>query len=510
MKCGIKIKIFINIAFSVIIALAVSLQPMITYAGASEIYSAEIYSASGSGREMSAESIRIMETVAKKYTIDSESLVSPWMAMILCDYAAVNPDTQYKITSKQKDEFIEESIETLNKSNSASDYAKYILAFAAMGEDPEHMVLLDGTRVDLYEGLVSRLNSLNGYGVPFVYMALAQNEKYGTEQRLDMLAQRCINNIPANNNVSDIDLVSFTLPALAMISDNGDAQEAIDRGIGIIRNNIWTGNAENIGNAMAALAACGIDPLCETRPGEDDAANGLENALLKFANDSGFTFNGKNNAISDEQAMRGLVAALGFHDGGYNIFDMTDMPDVIAYVTPGPSENRPNETAPAAEENNPFFTDSLRTATPSANTSATEPPASTTPATEPPAATESASAAPADQDPSKADIRRFKRTKLKLRLKKSPSRKKIRVTSMRVTLSWRMPSTAKIAPANYQIQSSKKQKKGYHYLKRKYRKKKIVIKVKNRAVGKLYCRVRGTVNIEGKSVNTKWARVRVR
>lgn len=267
---------------------------------------------------------------------------SPWFAANLGAYAAQNPDKP-TLTQEQKDSYVSYIIKTAKgKLTDAATLSKAIISLKALGIDASKLVTAEGTELNLIESLTALVDDTAAqagkkgaydiYTLPYVLIALQQDESYATQEQLDnLIASALLQKV--GESAWGYDGVAPVALALApYYESNPEVKEALDNVTSVEYLATYQGdtgamgtskpNANSTGLALMGLAALGKNPADYVKNG-----NSLLDGLLLLSNEKNdyFLYSDKENASATEQGLRGLLSAIGFTTAGeaYRLYDFS-------------------------------------------------------------------------------------------------------------------------------------------------------------------------------------------
>ncbi len=283
-----------------------------------------------------------MHSIVRKYLADS--LINDgnmcWFVADFADYLKIYPDSQYVLTSTQKQNCADKIIAMADSSTSQGDLAKSIIALRALGYDARNTYTKKGAALDI----VSRLNSLiteestaapyYEFTLPYVLIALGQGEDYDNQNKTDLLINAAIASKSSWQDTTwGIDGAAPMLRALAPYSNtNPDVEALINETTQMIKD--YQGNDGSMGNAASTGLA--IAGLCAAEINPETVLKNEKNLIDGLMSQSNETFDGflpGDNSFSSEQGLRGLVA-WKLCDSGKMIYDFKDFPKNEARATP--------------------------------------------------------------------------------------------------------------------------------------------------------------------------------
>ena len=282
-----------------------------------------------------------LNNIVKKYLNDS--IVNDgnmcWFVADFADFLKTEPDSQYVLSSTQKQSCVDKIIALADSSSSHGDLAKAIIALRAMGYDAKNTYRKNGTAFNIVAKLLSLITEESisepyyEYTLPYVLIALGQGEDYDDGNKTELLINAAITSKSSWQDTTwGIDGAAPMLRALAPYGDiNPDVKALLDETVQMITefqgNDGSMGNAASTGLAIAGLGAVGTNP--ESVKKED------KNLIDGLMNQSNETFDGflpADNSFGTEQGLRGLIA-WKLYNMGEMIYDFKDNPKNEARAT---------------------------------------------------------------------------------------------------------------------------------------------------------------------------------
>ncbi len=288
------------------------------------------------------QSLTVMHNIAQKYS--GEALTEDGnMIWFLCDlqmYGELYPEAAVTLPEETLQVCLDYIVADAKETASTSQMAKSILSLRAMGYDPTNITASDGEIFNLVERLTAKIDEnssdiQNVYALPYILLALTQDESYATDEQLNALLSIVIEKKAEwQNDTWGVDAMAAMLMALPYFTETEGIPELIDESVALITesqgDNGAVGNAASTGLAIAGLSSTGADvtAICQN---EMTPIDGLMN--YKNETDDGFLPN--TNSFSTEQGFRGLVAwqyKLAFPEK--YVYDFSQCPKNPAISTP--------------------------------------------------------------------------------------------------------------------------------------------------------------------------------
>ncbi len=253
----------------------------------------------------------------------------PWIVADMMMYEGIFPESEYILSKKEKTSAAELMVENAIESESAGDMAKTIIGLSALGYDAEKIITEDYENINLTERLTDLVDDeddsvLNIYSLPYVIIALSQNESYCTEEQMEYLINSAVESKELwLDTTFGTDGMTPMILALSPYYDSSDVKAAIEDAIEIIkinqRDDGLISGPEDFEAASTGLAICAFSAL-----GEDvmDIAKGefnLIDGIMSTVNEEGNSF---SNAFATEQGFRGLLGWMMLDER--KVYDFSD------------------------------------------------------------------------------------------------------------------------------------------------------------------------------------------
>ncbi len=258
----------------------------------------------------------IVHNIAQKYAHDgvSTDLNMAWFVADMAVYAELYPETTFVLSDAEKQACLDKIIADAATSTSPSSLAKDIIALRALGYDAKKLYTSDSECIDAVEKLAAFVDNgdaaaTNAYTLPYVLIALQQNDSYATEEQLNLLIDYAVSDKASwHDTTYGVDAATPMLLALApYYNTRADVKAVIEETIPIISDyQSDTGlidYASSTGLAIAGLAALGISPETVVKN-----ENTLIDGLLTQVSETNDGFIPTTNSFSTEQGFRGLLA----------------------------------------------------------------------------------------------------------------------------------------------------------------------------------------------------------
>lgn len=259
--------------------------------------------------------IEILHNIAKQYKTTDFSVSDsnlPWVVADMITYEELFPQSENILDDEQKEAAKKTIANDLVNAERPGDLAKGILALRALGYDAKNIYTKDFKKVDAVKKLTDLVDAkdesvTNVYTIPYVLIALSQDDSYATQEQIDWLIQSIKESKDIWQNVEyGTDALTPILLSLAPYYGTTDEirtsveilkQEQRDDGL---IDGFPGYESASTGLAICALSSLGIDSS-EVKKSEKSLIMGL----LSTANDE---LNGFSNAFATEQGFRGLLA----------------------------------------------------------------------------------------------------------------------------------------------------------------------------------------------------------
>ncbi len=264
-----------------------------------------------------ADAEKQLHNIIKKYLNDS--IINDgnlcWFIADFADYLKIYPESEYFLSNKQKQACVDTIIAFADETSSQGDLSKAIIALRSLGYDAKNTYRKNGTHFDIVEKLSSLITEESvkapfyEYTLPYVLIALEQDENYATEETVDLLINTALESKDAWQNTQwGIDGAAPMLRALApYYSTNEDIKALADETAELIKafqgSDGSMGNAASTGLAIAGLSSIGISP--ET---VQNGENNLIDGLMSQTNETFDGFLPSDNSFCTEQGLRGLIS----------------------------------------------------------------------------------------------------------------------------------------------------------------------------------------------------------
>lgn len=297
------------------------------------------------GTPVTADANALLDNISGGY-VDSSS---DWNVMDMGAYALAYPDGA-ALSDSAKQAYQNQAILTAATDNAGIvNYAKAILGLSAIGVDPTDLTLVDGTTVNAVDQMKAAAWDAGDpyfiYSAPYVLLAYQQGD-WDSEPQEQALIDYILG-LQQEDGSWDTswgyDTMGMAIQGLAAYyNENAQVKQALDNAVEYLRAHVRNDGlfpnsydeAFSAAEVAIGLCAMGVDP-----DQVENAASGasLKDGILLKANagNTGFTFNGSDNAGTTERCFRALIAMSKMAEGTadqYNIYDFTSIPKTGASI----------------------------------------------------------------------------------------------------------------------------------------------------------------------------------
>lgn len=294
----------------------------------------------------------LVKNIASSYT----EKTTYWEAMDMGAYKKYAPETKFVLSDNAKQEFINESIKLISKTDKDTDLAKAILALTSQGKDAKNLYKVNNNnKIDAIKRLNKSDHSPSAWSAPYTLMVYNINEYKNREKEINLV--NALISSQGENGAWDeygtIDTTANAISGLSFYLNDEDLliKEKVNTSIENALNYLssqqnsdgsfsdtWNGRNSN-STAMVAIALCasGVDVENDTRFVKE--GNTIIDGLLSFALDDNTGFGHiDNTSLSDystEQSFRALIALLGVitTKSAYNVCDFNGIDLTYARAT---------------------------------------------------------------------------------------------------------------------------------------------------------------------------------
>lgn len=282
--------------------------------------------------------IEIIHNIAQQYTqIDfSQSDVNlPWIIADMLMYEELFADSEYVLNESQKQDAAKLIAESAIEAEKPGDLAKYILALRALGYDAKNVYTEDFETTDIVKKLTDLVDLkddavANIYTIPYVIIALSQDDGYVTGEQFDWLINSALESKDSWQSVENgTDALTPMILALAPYAEtNDEIKNILDETVEILkskqREDGLIDGFEGYEPASTGLAICALSAVGIDSDTVKNSENSLIYGLLSTANEE---LNGFSNAFATEQGFRGLLAwRLLAQNKGKIMYDFSEYP----------------------------------------------------------------------------------------------------------------------------------------------------------------------------------------
>jgi len=282
--------------------------------------------------------IELIHNIAKSYTqtdFTQEDVNLSWIVADMSVYEEIFPESDNILSDEQKEAAMMTIAKALCDAQRPGDLAKGIIALRSLGYDAKNIYTNDFEKVDAVKKLTDMVDLkeesvTNIYTIPYVIIALSQDETYATKEQMDFLVQSVIETKESWQSVEyGTDALTPMLLALAPFCEENQEIEALcnetveilkseQRQDGLI-DGFEGYESASTGLAICALSALGIDSAAVKALDSDTS---LISGLLSTANSE---FAGLSNAFATEQGFRGLLSwQLLLENSQKTMYDFSD------------------------------------------------------------------------------------------------------------------------------------------------------------------------------------------
>ena len=286
----------------------------------------------------------LIHNIAEQYkNFDYSSLEGnlPWIIADMITYETLFPDSENILDEDQKSDAAKTIVQALLDAETPGDLSKYILALRALGYDAKNIYTSDLEYINAVEKLTDLIDSENNavkniYTIPYVIIALSQDESYISDEQLSWLIQSVIDTKDEwQSTIYGTDAMTPILLALTPYSEDDEDIDALcaetieilkaeQREDGLIDGFPGCEPAAT-GLAICAISSLGFDPY-EIKNGDKSLIDGL----LSVANPE---LDGFPDEFSTEQGFRGLLSLYLSENKGDIMYDFRDYPFVELNVS---------------------------------------------------------------------------------------------------------------------------------------------------------------------------------
>ncbi len=280
--------------------------------------------------------IKILHNIAKQYKTTDFSTSDTNLSWIVADmitYEEIFPQSENILDNEQKEAAKKTISNDLLTAERPGDLAKGILALRALGYDAKNIYTGDFKKVDAVKKLTDLVDAkeesvTNVYTIPYILIALTQDNSYATQEQIDWLIQSIKESKTIWQNVEfGTDALTPILLALSpYYTTDEEIRDLCDETVEILKteqrdDGLIDGfegyEPASTGLSICALSSLGIDPS-EVKKSDKNLISGL----IATANDE---LDGFSNAFATEQGFRGLLAYILLLEKENQIYDFSDI-----------------------------------------------------------------------------------------------------------------------------------------------------------------------------------------
>ena len=263
--------------------------------------------------------IEILHNIARQYkTFDFSHSDSnlPWVVADMITYEELFPQSGNILDDDQKESAKKTIATDLIDAERPGDLAKGILALRALGYDAKNIYTKVFKMVDAVKKLTDLVDAkdesvTNIYTIPYVLIALLQDDSYATQEQIDWLIQSIKDSKDIWQNVEyGTDALTPILLALSPYYEtDSEIKSLCNETIEILkqeqRDDGLIDGFEGYESASTGLSICALSSLGIDSSEVKKSEKSLIAGLLSTANSE---LNGFSNAFATEQGFRGLLA----------------------------------------------------------------------------------------------------------------------------------------------------------------------------------------------------------
>ncbi len=260
--------------------------------------------------------IEMLHNIAKQYKTTDFSVSDsnlPWVVSDMITYEELFPQSENILDDEQKEAAKKTIANDLVNAERPGDLAKGILALRALGYDAKNIYTKDFKKVDAVKKLTDLVDAkdesvTNVYTIPYVLIALSQDDSYATQEQIDWLIQAIKESKDIWQNV-EYGTDALTPILLALAPYYGTNDEIIRETVQILkqeqRDDGLIDGFEGYESASTGLSICALSSLGIDSSEVKKSEKSLIMGLLSTANSE---LNGFSNAFATEQGFRGLLS----------------------------------------------------------------------------------------------------------------------------------------------------------------------------------------------------------
>ncbi len=269
--------------------------------------------------------LTVIHNIAAEYTkVNFEDTAGnlSWILADMAVYEELFPESSFVLTDTRKEEGMKLLVDFLSTTTKPGDLAKGIIALRSLGYDARNLYTKNFEKVDAVKKLTNLVDAkdeavTNMYNLPYVILALSQDDGYATKEQMDYLVNSAVatknswkNTIHPEYGYMGTDAMTPMILALAPFCETNPAVEtAVKEAVEILKeeqreDGLIDGfegyEPASTGLAICAFSALGVD-VRTVKSGRENLIDGL----LSTVNEEK---NGFPNAFATEQGFRGLLA----------------------------------------------------------------------------------------------------------------------------------------------------------------------------------------------------------
>ncbi len=308
----------------------------------------------------------ILENIAGTYkdTVSDWIAYPEWYVMDMGAYENYNPETENKLSSTTKQDYVNYAVKAINTATKDTDIDKAVLGLVAISKNPELLYSVNSnTPVSAIEKLNGVTKSTSVWAAPYTLAVYNQGDykadTYETELVNALLANQ-LEDGSWNEYSTVIDTTANAICGLSFYKDKTEINDATQKALNFLstqQNDTgdFGGNSNSTAMVAIGLCAAGVDLENDARFIKN--GNNIIDGLLSFAlaDNSGFGY--KNNTNKDsyatEQSFRALIAVMQTLKTGkaYNIYDFSNNELTPARETGSTSSSSPGAPSEPSDDN---------------------------------------------------------------------------------------------------------------------------------------------------------------
>ncbi len=308
----------------------------------------------------------ILENIAGTYkdTVSDWIAFPEWYVMDMGAYEIYNPETENKLSSTAKQDYVNYAVKAINTATKDTDIDKAVLGLVAINKNPELLYSVNSnTPISAIEKLNGVSKSTSVWAAPYTLAVYNQGDykadTYETELVNALLTCQSEDG-SFNESNTVIDTTANAICGLSFYNDKPEVNSAIQKALNFLSTQQsdtgdFGGNSNSTAMAIIGLCAAGVDLENDARFIKN--GNNIIDGLLSFAlaDNSGFgyTNNSDKNANATEQAFRALIAVMQTIKTGkaFNIYDFSCNELTPARETGSTSSSSPSIPSEPSDNN---------------------------------------------------------------------------------------------------------------------------------------------------------------